>query len=476
MLFSSIPFIFQFLPLVLLLYYIVPKKLKNSILLLMSLIFYCWGEFKYLLLMFILIIFTYGFSFLVSKSNKKGRKFFLVLMIAMSLSLLITFKYLDFLSANLNTLFSLNISILNLSLPLGISFFTFQNISYAVDVYRGKVEPQKNILTLATYIMMFPQLISGPIVRYAEIEQSLKHRIILAEDIESGMEDFVIGLAQKMLIANNVGRLWNEVESIGFGRISKGLAWLSILAYSLQIYFDFCGYSKMAIGLGKMLGFKFSENFDTPYISRSATEFWRRWHISLGNWFRDYVYIPLGGSRRGDSRTILNLFIVWTLTGLWHGASWNFIIWGLYFAAILIFEKVFMLKILDKARENIFGKIFSHIYALLLIIIGWVIFRSENLPYILTYLSKMFSPVSLFAASGFDGQVRYYIAEYLPEWIFAVLFSVPVGKIISSIYPKIKMPEYAVYAVRLFYVFSVFGLSVVYMVSSSFNPFIYFRF
>ena len=463
MLFSSIPFIFQFLPLVLLLYYIVPKKLKNSILLLMSLIFYCWGEFKYLLLMFILIIFTYGFSFLVSKSNKKGRKFFLVLMIAMSLSLLITFKYLDFLSANLNTLFSLNISILNLSLPLGISFFTFQNISYAVDVYRGKVEPQKNILTLATYIMMFPQLISGPIVRYAEIEQSLKHRIILAEDIESGMEDFVIGLAQKMLIANNVGRLWNEVESIGFGRISKGLAWLSILAYSLQIYFDFCGYSKMAIGLGKMLGFKFSENFDTPYISRSATEFWRRWHISLGNWFRDYVYIPLGGSRRGDSRTILNLFIVWTLTGLWHGASWNFLLWGVYFFILLVIEKNGYISFLNR------HKVFSHIYMIFVIMIGWTLFAITDFSVLLGFLKTLFVPNALLGLGYQPIGALYYLRNYALTLLIAILLSTSIG---PNLYKRIKAkPVFKVITLVILFI-----LSVVYMIDSTFTPFLYFRF
>lgn len=463
MLFSSIPFIFQFLPITLCLYYIVPKKLKNFILFIMSIIFYSWGDPNYLPLMFVLIVFTYLFTLKISNSNEKYKGLLLTIMIVLNLCLLVTFKYLDFFILNINSIFSMNIKGLGLALPLGISFFTFQNISYAVDVAKGKIEPQKNILKLATYIVMFPQLISGPIVRYIDIEPYFVHHNILKEDIEIGMESFIIGLASKMLIANNIGKLWTEVEALGFTRISNGLAWLAIVAYSLQIYFDFAGYSKMAIGLGRMLGFRFSENFDTPYISRSATEFWRRWHISLGTWFRDYVYFPLGGSRRGNTRTIINLLVVWALTGLWHGASWNFLIWGLYFFILLVIEKNGYISFLNK------NKLFSHIYMIFVIPVGWALFAITDFSVLLEFLQKLFIPTSLLNLNYRPIGASYYFRNYIVTIVLGILLSTSLG---TKIYTWIKSKL----ILKIVVMVILFTLSVVYMIDSTFTPFLYFRF
>lgn len=465
MLFSSIPFIFQFLPITLVLYYIAPKKLQNVVLMLMSLVFYAWGEIKYLPLMVILILLSYFYSLLMRGLNEKekARKFLLIIMIIVSLGLLVTFKYLDFLILNVNNLFLLNIKGLKLALPLGISFFTFQNISYAVDVYRRKVEPQKNFIILGTYIVMFPQLISGPIVRYSDIEPLLRHRTLKKENIENGMEDFIIGLAMKMLLANNVGKLWTEIENLGFSRISKSLAWLAIIAYSLQIYFDFAGYSRMAIGLGKMLGFSFNENFDTPYISRSATEFWRRWHISLGSWFRDYVYFPLGGSRKGNGRTILNLLVVWVLTGLWHGASWNFLIWGVYFFILLVIEKNGFISFLNKRRW------ISHIYMIFVIPIGWALFAISDFSLLVEFFKKLFIPKALLNIDFVLISSRYYLRNYALILVLAILLSTSLG---SKLLEKIKKNN----VIKVILLSVLFLLSVIYMIDSSFSPFLYFRF
>ena len=490
MVFSSVIFVFLFLPVVIFCYFIIPEKflwLRNVVFLAFSLAFYFYGEPKYIIVMILSILLNYIFGLLVrysqEKSGQKTGKGIVALAVVVNLSILIYFKYFGFLTENINLLFKTNIIIPEIILPIGISFFTFQAICYVIDVYNKKAKAQKNPLDVALFISMFPPLMAGPIVRYETVSEEINHRRFKMEDFSEGIIRFIYGLGKKLIIANAMGKIADDIFALSGSDLSGKVAWIGALAYSFQIFFDFSGYSDMAIGLCRIFGFHLLENFDYPYISKSITDFWRRWHISLSSWFRDYVYIPLGGNRVSKSRHIFNILIVWLLTGFWHGAAWNFILWGLYFAVILIIEKFLLLKLFKKIDNNIFGKIFTHIYALLFIVIGWVIFRStDNLPYILTYLSKMFSPAALFAKSSFDGQLQYYITEYLPEWILAVLFSIPIGKIISKAYSKITekykktTTETALYTVRLVYVFSVFGLALIYMVSSSFNPFIYFRF
>ena len=378
MLFSSITFLYVFLPAVLLLYFIAPRKIRNLILLLTSLIFYGWGEPKYIIVMVVSIIVGYIFGRLTGSFKKKSKdktaKLCVVLSTIVNLGILIFFKYTDFFISNINKVGGFGIKLLDLALPLGISFYTFQILSYSIDVYRGEVEPQKNIIDLAAYITLFPQLIAGPIVRYQTIEKQLKERKESIDLFASGVMRFVIGLGKKVIIANSVASMYETIKALPDEKSSVALYWVASLLFSFQIYFDFSGYSDMAIGLGRLLGFEFLENFEHPYISRSITEFWRRWHISLSSWFKDYVYIPLGGNRCKKSRMFFNIFIVWLLTGFWHGAEWNFIIWGLYYFIILMLEKSFLLRVLKKLPA-----VLQHIYSLFLINMGWVIFSNDNL-------------------------------------------------------------------------------------------------
>ena len=333
MVFSSILFIFRFLPIAMGIYFLTPKKLKNLSLLILSLIFYSWGEPIYFLLMIASIFVDYFISINIEKNNKNKKIKILLLAISIifNVGILFFFKYINFFIENINNYFNMSLNNVKITLPLGISFYTFQTMSYTIDVFLGKVKAEKNIINFGAFVCLFPQLIAGPIVKYIDISKELKNRDINLDEIQEGIRLFILGLGSKILIANNIGSLWNEVETMGFNNISTILAWMGIIAFSLQIYFDFNGYSLMAIGLGKILGFNFPNNFNYPYESRSITEFWRRWHITLGQWFKQYVYIPLGGNRLGRARTYFNLFIVWFLTGLWHGASYNFILWGLYF-------------------------------------------------------------------------------------------------------------------------------------------------
>ena len=358
MVFSSILFIFRFLPLALGIYYLTPKKYKNFILLILSLIFYSWGEAKYFVIMISSIIVDYFVSRGIEKyQEKKSIKIgLLCISICFNLGMLFFFKYFNFFIDNINSILGLTLNHVKITLPLGISFYTFQTMSYTIDVFRGKVSAEKNIISFGAFVCLFPQLIAGPIVKYTDINKELKERKMNANQIEDGIELFILGLGRKVLIANNIGMLWTEVEGLGFSNISSILACLGVISFAFQIYFDFSGYSLMAIGLGKMLGFNFPQNFNNPYISRSITEFWRRWHITLGSWFREYVYIPLGGNRVNKGRLVFNLFIVWFLTGFWHGASYNFIMWGIYFFILIGIEKLGLLKFLEN------HKIFSHIY------------------------------------------------------------------------------------------------------------------
>ena len=365
--FSSILFVFRFLPIAMSLYFLTPKKYKNFVLLIVSLIFYSWGEPKYFVLMIASIIVDYLASHGIEKNrhNKKKAIVFLLTSIIFNLGMLFFFKYMNFVIGNLNELLGLALKEVAITLPLGISFYTFQTMSYTIDVYRGDINAEKNIINFGAYVCLFPQLIAGPIVKYRDVNEELNHRNVHIDQINVGIRQFILGLGRKVLLANNMGMLWSEVERIGFSNISTPLAWLGILAFAFQIYFDFSGYSLMAIGLGNIMGFKFPQNFNFPYISRSITEFWRRWHMTLGSWFREYVYIPLGGNRVSKGRIFLNLFIVWSLTGIWHGANYNFLLWGLFFFVLISIEKLGLLKFLERHR------IFSHCYTIFFLLIGW---------------------------------------------------------------------------------------------------------
>ena len=388
MVFSSLMFLFRFLPVVLVLYFLVPRKIKNSVLFFASLIFYAWGEPIYVILMLFstIVDYTHGRFVYTLKQKNEMKKARLVVASSMiiNLALLGFFKYADFIIGNLNLIPGIEIPLLKLALPIGISFYTFQTMSYTVDIYRGDALPQKNIISFGAYVALFPQLIAGPIVQYNTVAEQLEGRKETMDSFAEGVMRFMSGLGKKVLLANNIGLLWDMISVRPSGEVPVLLAWLGITAYAFQIYFDFSGYSDMAIGLGKMLGFHFLENFDYPYISRSITEFWRRWHMSLGSWFRSYVYIPLGGNRKGLPMQIRNIAIVWLLTGIWHGASWNFLIWGAYFGVFLILEKLFWLDFLKK------HKILSHIYTIVLVWVGWAIFAFDNMAKGAEYLKAMF--------------------------------------------------------------------------------------
>ncbi|WP_330364865.1 MBOAT family O-acyltransferase [Anaerovorax odorimutans] len=377
-----------------------------------------------------------------------------------NLGILGLFKYSDFFIDNINNLFNVSISNLELALPLGISFYTFQIMSYSIDVYRGKVKAEKNFIDFGAFVALFPQLIAGPIVRYTDINKELKNRKVDFDQIRDGIELFIFGLASKVLIANAIGSLWDEASELGFSNISSPLAWLSILAFTFQIYFDFSGYSLMAIGLGKMLGFNFPKNFNYPYISKSMTEFWRRWHITLGSWFREYLYIPLGGNRKGTLRHYFNLFFVWAVTGFWHGASWNFVFWGLLFFILISLEKLFLLNILE--GKHLLSKIFSRVYFIILTMIGWAVFAITDFNDLQLFFSRLF-------AFDIGTDVVYYIRNYFMVFILAGVFSTPILK-----KPWEHLNKNG--AVRTIILLVLFIITVAYIVDSSYNPFLYFRF
>lgn len=464
MVFSSLLFIFTFLPITLLLYYVVPKRFRNLVLMICSMVFYSWGEVRFFPIMLALITTNYLCALFIERcdDNDKLRKLLLALSVLSSLGILAFFKYTNFFIGNINSVFGVSLGTLELTLPLGISFYTFQTMGYTIDVYRRTVPAERSFIDLAAFISMFPQLIAGPIVRYTDVRRALVEREITLDGIESGIEDFVIGLARKVLIANNVGMLWSEVENLGFGAVSGGLAWLGVLAFSLQIYFDFSGYSQMAIGLGRMLGFDFPPNFDSPYSSRSVTEFWRRWHMTLGTWFRDYVYFPLGGSRFGRTRTFINLFIVWALTGLWHGASWNFVLWGLYFFVLIAIEKAGFMGVLNKHR------VLSRVYMALVLLVGWALFAVTDFAQLGVLFSKMFTPAALFDRQSSVGAL-YYLRNYGVTLLLGLFFSF---KVSAKLYSKIRVNTW----LRAGLMLVLFLLSVAYLVDSTYNPFLYFRF
>ena len=458
MVFSSILFIFRFLPIAMILYFLTPNKYKNLTLLLISLTFYSWGEPKYFLIMVASIFVDYFVSRGIEKSrnNKKVSIALLSISIVFNLGMLFFFKYFNFFLENVNNILGLSLKYVKITLPLGISFYTFQTMSYTIDVFLGKVKAEKNIINFGAFVCLFPQLIAGPIVKYTDINVELKHRKIDMKQIQDGIELFILGLGSKVLIANNIGAFWSEIEGKGFAGVGTVIAWISVLAFAFQIYFDFSGYSLMAIGLGKILGFNFPRNFNYPYISKSITEFWRRWHITLGSWFKEYVYIPLGGNRVGRLRLYINLFIVWFLTGFWHGASYNFILWGLYFFILISIEKAVLLKFLEK------HKIISHIYSIFFILLGWAIFAVVDLGQLKILLKEMFSVSK-------NNQWIYYLRNYGITFIIATVFSTP---IVKNIYNKVIKSD----ILNTFILMIIFLLCIAYLVDATYNPFLYFRF
>lgn len=469
MLFSSLTFLFAFLPCVLICYFIMPNRgMRNFVLLIFSLGFYAWGEPAYVFLMLFSMVSNYLVAIFLDNFRKKGNmkmaKAMLVFGVLLNLGMLGFFKYTDFFIQNINLLLKTSIPLVGISLPIGISFYTFQIMSYVIDVYRDKVKVQKNFVVVSTYVTLFPQLIAGPIVRYETVEEEMLTRKETFFDFSEGVRRFIIGLGKKVLISNQVGLIADRIFAVEGNTLGLSMAWVGIFAYAFQIYFDFSGYSDMAIGLGRMFGFHFLENFNYPYISQSITDFWRRWHISLSSWFRDYVYIPLGGNRVTKPRWLLNIFVVWFLTGMWHGATWNFILWGLYFGTILVIEKFFLLKLLEKLPRFV-----RHVYALFFILIGWVIFRCEDLSQITYYLN------ALFGANGNNVLKAFYnlsIAHLWPYMILAFVGSMPfVGKLIQW------MNRHWFTGILLdFCLLGILGLCVMFLVNNSFNPFIYFRF
>lgn len=467
MVFSSIAFLYFFLPIVLIIYFAVPKKLKNAVLLLASLVFYFFGEQMYVFLMIGNIVAAYVFALLIEKTRSRAlSKLFLTLSVAVSLLTLGFFKYSDFFIESVNSIFGTGIGAIGLILPIGISFYTFQTMSYVIDVYRGKAAAQKNIINLATYVSLFPQLIAGPIVRYTEIENELTDRRVTLDSFTSGVFRFAVGMAKKVLVADNLYRLTESFRSSDAKSVV--FYWIYAVAFSLYIYYDFSGYSDMAIGLGKMLGFTFPENFDYPYISKSVTEFWRRWHITLGSWFRDYLYIPLGGNRVKLIRWIFNIFVVWMLTGLWHGASWNFVLWGLYFGVLLIVEKLFLARALEKMP-----RVFSHIYLIVAVVFGFVLFGAPTLTAALTDIGAMFGAGGLPLWTGDTG---YYLSGFAILLAVSVLGATP---LVRSLVKKISADprgEKVMNILRPAALAAMLILCTAYFADNSFSPFLYFRF
>ena len=434
----------------------------------MSLVFYAWGEPVYIFLMVGTIIFDYIMALQIDKYKRERRKAksLFIITLAINIGILVFFKYIGFLISNINSLFGLGISFDELALPVGISFYTFQVLSYIVDIYLGKFPVQRSLISFGAYVTMFPQLVAGPIVRYESVEEQLNYRDESLEKFGQGVERFIQGLGKKVLLANNIGMVWNAISVMDLGQMSVLTAWVGIIAYTFQIYFDFSGYSDMAIGLGKMFGFDFIENFDYPYISKSATEFWRRWHISLGSWFREYIYIPLGGNRVNLTKQVRNIFAVWFLTGLWHGASWNFIVWGLYYGIILLLEKMVFKSILEKTPDFI-----KHIYTIILVMIGWVFFASTDLTMALDYIKAMF------AMSGnplVDGAGIYYLYTNAIMFVILAICSTPIVKrILDNIVIKSRI-KYVNWSLIIY--MAVLFLATAYLVNETYNPFLYFRF
>ena len=465
MLFTSISFLYYFLPALIIIYFITPKKYKNIILLIASLLFYFYGEPKYVFLMIAEIIIAYIGAILIDKYKNQSKNI-LITTLFIHIFLLIIFKYTDFIIKTINDISNANIKLLNIALPIGISFYTFQIISYIIDVYNGKVKVQKNIINLATYVSLFPQLVAGPIVRYQTVEKELDDRVHSFNNFAYGIRRFTIGLAKKVLIANALGELCTKAFVLNETTVI--FYWIFGISYMLELYFDFSAYSDMAIGLGRIFGFNFPENFNYPYISKSITEFWRRWHISLSTWFKDYVYIPLGGNRNGIYKQIRNILIVWLLTGIWHGANWTFLIWGLLFGIILIVEKIFLNKFMEKLPSFI-----RRIYVLFIVMILFIIFNSDNMSVALTNIKGLF---------GMNGEIfindytLHYLKSYLPVLIIALLGSTPFIKILIDKLRKNKYVNNIINILEPILIVMILFVVTSYLIDNSYNPFLYFRF
>ena len=476
MVFSSLTFLFAFLPITLLIYYLVPKKAKNLVILISGLIFYAWGEPIYVLAMIASTFIDYTAGRIIAKydDRPKMRKICLIVSLVMNLGLLATFKYLGFFIDSFNAWFGWNIPNPNLPLPIGISFFTFQSMSYTIDLYRRKIKVQKSPVSFMAFVTLFPQIVAGPIVRYEDVQNELDNRTVDESCLAQGISRFITGLGKKVLIANNIGALWTEVKAMELGELSACTAWLGILAFTFQIYFDFSGYSDMAIGLGKMMGFNFPENFNYPYMSHSVSEFWRRWHMTLGEWFKSYVYIPLGGNRKGTARTVINLLIVWTITGFWHGASWNFMLWGAYFGVLIVLEKLFLGKWLEKAPGWV-----SWAYTFLMVVFGWIMF--DGVPAGTVDIGEMFGRVfgyigAMFGANGVfaDSVATNAFVNYGIFFAIAIFGSSDALKIISGKI-KEKAPKWVMYGYPVVQIY-VMLICVAFITTSSYNPFLYFNF
>lgn len=464
MVFSSLVFLFAYLPITLLIYYLVPRQGRNIFLFIINLVFYGWGEPKLVLLMVFNIFFNYMGGWFIDKyrQDAKKKKLFLILTCILDIGILAVFKYTGMITETLNLLPFLNIPTLEISLPIGISFYTFQTMSYVIDVYRDDAPVSKSFINFGTYVALFPQLIAGPIVRYKDVAYQLTHRRETLDQFTTGVKLFMVGLGKKVLIANQMGNLTTSVFATTDENGVLG-TWIGIIAYTFQIYFDFSGYSDMACGLGNMLGFEFLKNFNYPYISKSITEFWRRWHISLSTWFKEYVYIPLGGNRKGTKRQIINLLIVWGLTGLWHGASWNFLLWGLYFGLLLILEKFILKKLLDKLPSVI-----QHIYALFFVAIGWGIFYFTDIKQLGSFFADLFN----FSNGIIGSQALTLLLSYLPILIVAAIASTPLG---SKIYNRFNNKKF-IWIPEVLFCVIILAISTASLVNQSYNPFLYFRF
>ena len=473
MVFSSLLFLFIYLPVILVVYYVAPRKIRNLILFLGSLVFYAWGEPVYVCLMLFSTLVDFIHGLLVERFQSRGQtrraKGAVASSVIINLGLLGFFKYSDFLVANVNALLGTSIPLLRLPLPIGISFYTFQTMSYTIDIYRGEARAQHNILDFGTYVALFPQLIAGPIVRYGTAADQLTHRRETVDSFAGGVQRFVVGLGKKVLLANTIGLVWSGIQELPVEQMPALTAWLGLLAFGFQIYFDFSGYSDMAIGLGNMFGFHFHDNFQYPYESKSITEFWRRWHISLGTWFKEYVYIPLGGNRKGLGKQIRNIAIVWALTGIWHGASWNFLLWGVYFGILLMMEKLFLLPYLRKAPSWV-----SHVYTLLAVLFGWLLFAFESLPQGLGFLKAMFGG---FGAGFVNGDAVYLLYTNATLMIILVVGSTQLPKrLLAKAMELLQRHENAAVLLQNIGLVAIFLISTAYLVDATYNPFLYFRF
>lgn len=469
MVFSSLTFMFVFLPIVLILYYIVPKKFKNLFVLISGLIFYAWGEPVYVLIMIVSTLIDYTAGLLIYRFDKSKtiKRICLIVSLLMNLGLLGVFKYSGFIMQNIDIILGTSLYDPNhaLPLPIGISFFTFQSMSYTIDMYMGKIKVQKNPISFAAFVTLFPQIVAGPIVRYDDIARELDDRTVNLDCIYEGILKFITGVGKKVLIANNIGMLWTSVKGLEASELSVLTAWLGILAFTLQIYFDFSGYSDMAIGLGKMMGFNFPQNFNYPYQSKSISEFWRRWHITLGAWFKSYVYFPLGGSRKGKGRTVFNLAVVWLLTGIWHGASWNFILWGVLYGLVIIIEKLFLGKVLEKIPD-----FFSWLYTIILVILGWVLFDTADIPTALGYMGAMFGG----GGTLIDNTAMYYLINYGVMFVIGAFACTDIFSRAAE-WLKEKMPLLVNYSTPIAKT-AIMVLSTAYLADATYNPFLYFNF